>query len=444
MTIAELPHNLDAEKATLGSVLLNRDAIVEVASWLTPDMFYSHAHADIYAAMLHLFGLRTPPDTRTVSDELRRRGQLDRLGGWEYVSDLTEAVPTSAHISYYARQIESAAFRRNLISSSGKAAALAYDQSQADDDVRAGVLALMTDAAIKRDDTGATPLGEMLNDELEECGKDHPPAISTGLYDLDEIIYGLTCEGRLITIAGRPGHGKTALAMTIALNLARQGKPGLFFSMEMSKPELSQRALAMYSEVDGKIIQSRNLTDAVFRKMTEAAGMMLEWPLYTRSGGFSLADIRTMTLQHTTAHGPLAFLVVDYVGLVRASGKKGQTRQQEIGETTRGLKALAMETGADVFMLAQLNRDIERRDDAIPTLSDLREAGDIENDSNIVTFVINPEKLNPDTADKGKGMLWVVKHRGGRCGKVELRFNAPLTRFDNLAKYRAPEGYNNE
>jgi replicative DNA helicase len=441
MSTGELPHNLASEQSVLGSILMDRDRIVEVAHWLKPEMFYSHAHADIYAAMLHLFGQRTPPDTRTVSDELKRRGQLDRVGGVLGVSDLTEGVPTSGHIAYYARIVEEAATRRTLIMNSGKAAALAYDETQPLDDVRAGVLALMTEAITKRDDAGATPLGEMLNEQLEDFGKEHAPATSTGLYDLDEIIYGLTCEGRLITIAGRPGHGKTALALTIALNLVRQGKAGLFFSMEMSKAELSQRAIAMYSEVDGKIIQSRNLTDDQFRKATDAAGLMLDWPLYTRSGGFSLSDIRMMTLQHIMERGALAFVVVDYVGLVRASGKKGQTRQQEIGETTRGLKALAMETGTDVFMLAQLNRNIEGRPDGIPSLSDLREAGDIENDSNIVTFVINPEKLNPETTDKGKGMLWVVKHRGGPCGKVELRFNAPLTRFDNLSKFREAEGY---
>ncbi len=441
MTTAELPHNLDSEQSVLGSILLDSGRIVEVANWLKPEMFYSHKHADIYAAMLHLHNQRTPADTRTVSNELKRRGQLDRVGGVLGVSDLADSIPTSGHIAYYARIVEENATRRALIANSGKAAALAYDETQSIDDVRAGVISLITEAAVKRDDAGATPLGEMLNEQLEDFGQEHAPATSTGLYDLDEIIYGLTCEGRLITIAGRPGHGKTALALTIALNLVRQGKPGLFFSMEMSKAELSQRAIAMYSEIDGRTIQSRNLTDDQFRRATEAAGMMLDWPLYTRSGGFTLADIRTMTLRHIMEHGPLAFVVVDYVGLVRPSGRKGQTRQQEIGETTRGLKALAMETSADVFMLAQLNRDIEKRDDAIPSLSDLREAGDIENDSNIVTFVINPEKLNPETQDKGKGIVWVVKHRGGACGKVELRFNAPLTRFDNLAKFRDVDGY---
>lgn len=441
MSTAELPHNTDAERATLGSVLLSQDRITEVAAWLKPEMFYLKRHGDIYAAMLALTQQGTPADIRLVSAELARRNQLERVGGVVYLSELVDYAHSSAHISHYAQQVESAAFRRRLIQASGKIAAVGYDEARPDDEVRTEVLALVTEAVSKRDDSGATALGEMMDELLDEFGKEHPPASSTGFYDLDEIIYGLTCEGRLITIAGRPGHGKTALALSIGLNLAEQQKSGLVFSMEMTKRELTQRILAMRSEIDGKTIQSMNLTDDEFRKATETAAMVNAWPLYTRSGGFSLADIRSHTLRHIAEYGELAFVVVDYVGLVRPSGKKGQTRQQEIGEITRGLKALAMETGVDLFMLAQLNRDIEKREDAIPTLSDLREAGDIENDSNIVMFVINPEKLNPDTEHKGKGFLWVVKHRGGACGKIELRFNAPLTRFDNLARFRDVEGY---
>ena len=442
MHIEELPQNLDAEKATLGSVLLNRDSLVAIANWLTPPMFYLQRHADIYAAMLHLFSQRTPPDTRTVSDELKRRGQLEAVGGTMYVSDLTDAVPSSYHIVDYARTVESMAKRRLMIRNSGKAAALAYDESVPDDDVRAGVIALMTEATTARDDAGAASIGEMMDRMLDRLGQDRAPATSTGLHDLDVIIYGLTRKGRLITIAGRPGHGKTALVLTIALNLAEQGKHGKIFSMEMAEEELTDRFAAMRSNIDGKIIQSGNLTDDQFRKVTEVAGTVNQFPLYTRAAStFSLADIRTMTLQHIMTHGALDFIIVDYLGLIQPSGRRGLSRQQELGEMTRGLKALAMETGADVFMLAQLNRDIEKRDSERPTLSDLREAGDIENDSNIVLFVVNPEKLNPETTDKGKGMLWVVKHRGGPCGKVELRFNAPLTRFDNLEKYRAVDGY---
>jgi replicative DNA helicase len=270
--------------------------------------------------------------------------------------------------------------------------------------------------------------------------RDHPPAISTGLRDLDEIIYGIRKE-RLITIAGRPGHGKSALALTIACNVVKQGHPGLFFSMEMSQEELAQRILSMHSGIDGAAIQAYRLDEREIATATDAAMRVSSWPLTVHCGGYSLADIRTKTLQHIAEHGDLAFVVVDYLGLVRPSGKKGQTRQQELGEITRGLKALSSEVRADVIMLAQLNRGIEGRDSAIPTLSDLREAGDIENDSNIVLFVINPEKFDPNTADKGKGIIYVSKHRGGKTGKTELMFNAALTRFDPLERYRTVEGY---
>ncbi len=281
----------------------------------------------------------------------------------------------------------------------------------------------------------------MMRDLMDQFGKDNPPALSTGLYDLDAIIYGIR-KDRLITIAGRPGHGKSALALTLACNVARQGHAGLFFSMEMSEEELAQRALAMNSGIDGAAIQAYKLDDDEIAIATEAAMRAGEWPLTVHSGGFTLVDIRTRTLQHIAEHGDLAFIIVDYVGLVKPSGNKGLTRQQQIGEITRGLKALAMETHADVIMLAQLNREIEGRESAIPTLSDLREAGDIENDSNIVLFVINPEKFDPSTMDKGKGIVYVSKHRGGRTGKIELLFNAALTRFDNIApEWREMDGY---
>lgn len=441
METLELPHNLDAEKSTLGSILLNRDRIGEVAAWLTPEMFYMRRHEMIYAATLKLFEGRTPPDIRLVAAELAKRGQLDQIGGTEYLSDLTDSVPTSAHITHYARLVQSAAFRRRLILIGGQVAVLGYEDAKSDDDIRAGALALVTNAVTNHSDAGASSLGEMMDELLDEFGKEHPPAISTGLYDLDAIIYGITCEGRLITIAGRPGHGKSALALTIALNVAKQGHPGLFFSMEMSKRELTQRALSMCSEIDGKTIQSLDLTDDEFRTATETAAAVNGWPLYTRAGNFSLGDIRTHTLQHIAEYGALTFIVVDYVGLVRPGTSKGISRQQQLGEITRGLKSIAMETHTDLFMLAQLNRDIEDREKKVPVLADLREAGDIEENSNIAIFVINPEKFDANTEHKGKGLVYVQKHRGGRCGMTELTFNAPFTRFDNCEHFREVEGY---
>lgn len=443
MNTPELPYNLDAERSVLGSVLLNRDALTAVASWLKPEMFYLERHSDIYRAMLDLYARRTPADTRTVSAELDRCGKLDSAGGILYISDLIDSVPTSYHVASYAAFVEDAAFHRAIITLGGKLAARGYDASTSADDLRAEALALITEAVAGRGQKVGSTLDEMMRDLMDGFTRDHPPAISTGLRDLDEIIYGIRND-RLITIAGRPGHGKSALALTIACNVVRHGHAGLFFSMEMSREELAQRALSMHSGIDGAAIQAYRLDEREIATATDAARTVAAWPLTVHSGGYSLADIRTLTLQHIAEHGELAFIVVDYVGLVRASGKKGQTRQQEIGETTRGLKALAMETHADVLMLAQLNREIEGRTSPIPTLSDLREAGDIENDSNIVLFVINPEKFDPNTPDKGKGIIYVSKHRGGKTGKTELMFNAALTRFDNKAPdWREAEGYNN-
>lgn len=439
----ELPHNLEAERAVLGSILLNRDALASVAPWLKPEMFYQQRHADIYCAMLDLFVRRTPADTGTVAAELKRRGQLDAIGGIPYLSDLVDAVPTSYHIGYYAGFVEDAAFHRTAIQLGSKIAQRGYDTSTSADDLRAELLALFTETVAKRGQTSGKTLDEMMRELMDQFGKEHPPAISTGLYDLDAIIYGIR-KDRLITIAGRPGHGKSALALTIACNVVRQGCPGLFFSMEMSEEELAQRALAMNSGIDGASIQAYKLDDDEIAIATEAAMRAGEWPLTIHSGGFTLVDIRTRTLQHIAEYGDLGFLVVDYVGLVKPSGTKGATRQQQIGEITRGLKTLALETHTDVLMLAQLNREIEGRESAIPTLSDLREAGDIENDSDIVLFVINPEKFDPNTADKGKGIVYVSKHRGGRTGKTELMFTAALTRFDNKApEWREAEGYDN-
>ena len=443
MHAPELPHNLDAERAVLGSILLNRDALAAVAPWLKPEMFYMARHADIYRAMLDLFVRRTPTDTRTVSAALKQRGQLDSVGGISYISDLIDAVPTSYHIGYYAAFVEDAAFHRNLIALGGRLAARGYDTSTSADDLRAEALTLFSETVGKRGQASGQTLDEMMRDLMDQFGKEHPPAISTGLYDLDAIIYGIR-KDRLITIAGRPGHGKSALALTIACNVARQGHTGLFFSMEMSQEEIAQRTLSMTSGIDGAAIQAYKLDDHEIAIATEAAMRAGEWPLTVHSGGYTLMDIRTLTLQHIAEHGDLSFVVVDYVGLVRPGNAKGMTRQQQIGEITRGLKALAMETHADVIMLAQLNREIEGRESAIPTLSDLREAGDIENDSNIVLFVINPEKFDPNTADKGKGIVYVSKHRGGKTGKTELLFNAALTRFDNKApEWREVEGYDN-
>jgi replicative DNA helicase len=436
----ELPQDIDAEKAVIGSILLNREALVAIADQLDASMFHYERHSQIYDVMLHLYQQRTPPDTRTVAGEMRRRGCLDECGGTGYLSELVDSVPSSYHVQHYARLVEEAWLARRVIELGGKVASIGYEWDKGGETLRAEVQALVTEALAQRAKRDAVPLGDLMNSLWDQFGKGETGAIPTGLHDLDELIYGVR-KTRLITIAGRPSHGKSALALSIACNLAYANHAGIVFSMEMEGLELAQRVLAMQSGIDGGQIQRADLNDSELRNAAEWIGRTGNWPLYIRSDAASLNDIRTITLRHIALHGPLAYIVVDYVGLVTPSSRKGQTRAQEIGEISRGLKALAMEAQCDVFMLAQLNREIEHRSDPIPTLADLRDSGDIEQDSNIVIFVVNPERFDPQTEHKGMGFLYVAKHRGGPCGKVALRFNAPLTRFDNLERYRDVEGY---
>lgn len=440
MTHPELPQDIDAERAVLGSILLNRDAITAIADTLEASMFHYERHAQIFDVMLNLYQRRTPPDTRTVAGELRRRGQLEGCGGVGYLSELVDAVPSSYHIQHYARLVGETSLLRAGIQLGGKIAGLAYGWSGSADEYRAEVQALVTEAIAQHNKAGAAPIGDVMNRLWDQLTTSETTAISTGLYDLDNLIYGLR-KGRLVTIAGRPSHGKTALALTIACNVASRGAAGLVFSMEMDEEELGQRILAMQSGIDGRQIQQLHLDEGEMRSAATWIGRVGEWPLWIQTSAVTLNDIRTITLRHIAQHGPLAFVIVDYVGLVTPSGRKGQNRAQEIGEISRGLKALAMEAKCDVLMLAQLNREIEHRSDPIPTLADLRDSGDIEQDSNIVIFVVNPEMFDPQTEDKGKGFLYVAKHRGGARGRIALKFNAPLTRFDNLVEYREVEGY---
>lgn len=442
MNAPETPQNLDAEKATIGSCLLNRDAITQIAARLTPQAFYLERHAQIYDVIRSLYERRIPPDMRTVLGELRKRNQVDAIGGAAYLSELVDYPATSYHVEHYAKLVIDCAFQRAAIAAGSKIAALGYDNRLTTDELRERVLQVIGDAVARPDRAGFVSLGDMMSELADQFNKDQTQALPTGLHDLDRLIYGVR-RGRLITIAGRPSHGKTALALTIALNVVERGVSALVFSMEMDGTEIAQRVLSMQSGIDGEVIQQLQLDEGELRTATETMLRIGPWPMFVHAETVSLSDIRSLTLQHIAEQGPVALVVVDYVGLVKASGKRGQTRGQEVGEISRGLKALAMEARCDVLMLSQMNREIEKRpgEVPIPSLADLRETGDLEQDSNIVIFVVNPELFDPDTDQKGVGILHVAKHRGGKRGRVILRFDAACTRFQNLTHFREVEGY---
>lgn len=446
-----LPANLDAERATLGSVLMNRDALLVIAPWLHPPMFYAERHAWIYAAMLQCLACGTPPDARMVSDELRRRGQLDQLGGLPYLAELIEAVPTSYHVEHYARIVERCSVLRALIAAGARIAALGYDEQTDLESTIEQAQAVLTRAAHRTNDGAIAPLGQALHEVYNAMMDDEhgPPGCPIGLRDYDEMTGGLH-DGNLIIAAGRPGHGKTGLALSIALNLAERDKRVLIFELEMSRDELAQRTIAQRSGVDLSRITRHRLGAEEIDRIVDAMGGLCDLSVdVDETGAASLSDIRTRALRHATMHGRLDLVIVDYIQLVRVN-LPGRTREQEVAEVSRGLKALAKELRCPVLALAQLNRGVEHRSDPRPLLADLRDSGQLEQDADQVMFVFREELHDKDTDKKGIAELIIAKHRNGPLGVAPLRFEASTTRFMDLS-YRLPDagpprsrGWNND
>lgn len=436
---AELPAAPESEKATLGSVLLNRDALTPIAAWLLPEDYHYERHGLIFAAMLDCWRRRVPPDTKVLVEELRKRGQLDSVGGIAYITDLVDAVPTSYHVESYALDVFRAAVRRRLIAAGGQIAALGYDEQSELDQVLVEAQALLT-AVVQRlgqKRGGLMPISDVMGELYDFFADEQTPAIPTGLRDYDTLTGGLW-PGDLIVPAGRPGHGKSALVKTIAVNVAKVGHPVALFSLEMERRKIGLNILAMETGIDGMALKQRTLDEAdmarVFAVMGEA-----DWPLFLEDVRVSMTEIRARCLRHIAEHGPLKLVIVDYLQLVKpASGRV--PREIQVSEIARSLKELAMELSCTVIAPAQLNRAIEGRADPTPTLADLRESGEIEQAADQVAFIVRPEKFDPETDQRGIGILYLEKHRDGEPGKIPLRFDGPRTCFADLS-YRPIEGY---
>ena len=433
MTYPELPQDLAAEQAVLGSILLNRDAIVQVAPWLTPEHFYLEKHAQIYHAMLGLYTRRTPPDSRTISAELKQAGQLETVGGIAYLSDLADAVPTSYHIEYYARIVERHALYRAAIAAGGRIAARGYGQGTAEE-LRADVQALVNQALLSGSSSaGLTPLETVLDRVIKRAASTQSAAVPTGLSAYDHLTGGLW-PGHLVVPAGRPGHGKSSFVATIAANVAAAGGAIAYFTLEMEMDEVAERLISAATGINGMELRQGELATNELRQLMEASARMSSWPFFLEDVRTPLPEIRAKTLRHIAEHGPIALLVIDYIQLVPPAGRARGNRQQEIGEVTRGLKALAKELKCTVMAPSQLSRAIEERADPIPTLSDLRESGDIENDADQVVFVVRPDLFDA-SKPAGVSSLYVAKHRGGKVGKVDLFFDAERTLFVDLDRW---------
>lgn len=429
------PHSDEAEKSVLGAILIDKDAIVEVAEAVKSEMFYNENHGLIYAAMIALYENRDPIDLITVADKLKKDKGLTRVGGMAYLSELTNVVPTSANVVKYAALVKETYIKRQMISAAATLGELAFDDSNE--------LATILDTAekavfslsqknIKR---SFIPIKEALAesfDRLDELQKMEGGlrGVPTGFNDLDDVLAGLQ-DSNLIILAARPGVGKTALATNIAQYAAVEKKiPVGIFSLEMSNLELINRMLVGQAGIDAWKMKTGNLKPDDFEKLSEAMGILADSPLFIDdTPGQTILQMRTKARRLHSEVG-IKLLVVDYLQLVVGDGKY-ENRVQEVGAISQGLKNLARELRIPVLALSQLSRAIENRGGKIPQLSDLRESGSIEQDSDVVMFLYRPDDNNLE-----QYRLSIAKHRNGPLDQVSLIFKGEKIKFFGMERRR--------
>ena len=431
------PQNIDAEKSLLGAVLINEDVLADVTEFASARDFYDRRHATIYGAMLRLYEHRKPVDLLTLTDELKKKKELDEIGGTAYLTELTNYVPTAAHAATYAEMVAQKAVRRRLIKASGEISELGYD-----DDIEVQELLekaetelfAVSDQNLKQD---LVSMEEILTDSFDRLEELHRNkgmlrGVKTGYRDLDNMTAGLQ-RSDLIILAARPAMGKTTLVTNLAYNVATLNKQSvLFFSLEMSKEQLVDRMLADASGVDAWNIRTGNLSDDDFSKLSEAMGEMAEAPIFIDdTPGLSVLEMRTKA-RRAAHEAPLGLIIIDYLQLMQGSASTQGNRVQEVSEISRGLKLIAREMNVPVIALSQLSRSVESRSPQIPQLADLRESGSIEQDADIVMFIYREAYYNPDTERENVTDLIIAKHRNGPTGKVELYFHPERLRFMSL------------
>ena len=432
------PQNLDAEKSLLGAVLIDEEVLADAAEITHAHDFYDKNHGLIFAGMMRLFEKHKPVDLLTLTDELKRKDELEMVGGSAYLTELTNYVPTAAHASAYAEMVAQTAVRRRLIKASGDISELGYDESTTTQELlekAEAELFSVSDQSTKQDLVSLESILTDSFDRIEELSKNKGSlrGVRTGYRDLDNMTAGLQ-KSDLIILAARPAMGKTTLVTNLAYNVATiEKKPVLFFSLEMSKEQLVDRMLADASGVDSWNIRTGNLSDNDFAKLSEAMGEMAEAPIYIDdTPGLSVLEMRTKARR--IAHdNQLGLIIVDYLQLMQANGNHNGNRVQEVSEISRGLKLIARELNVPLIALSQLSRSVESRTPPIPQLADLRESGSIEQDADIVSFIYRPGYYEPDNPEvQNITDLIIAKHRNGPVGKVQLYFHPERLRFMSL------------
>jgi replicative DNA helicase len=430
------PHDVEAEEAVLGALLIDPDAIIKVAPILAAADFFIHRHGWIYEAMRNLFERRCPIDVVTLVDELRKVGRLDEIGQEAAITSFINRTPSSMHVEWYAGIVKEKATRRRVMAVAGEMARMAFDLELLPEDLLAKSERMLLDATGDNTSKGPVFAGALVDkvfDHIDRvCQSKGITGLPTGLTDLDMLIGGFQNDD-MIVIAGRPGMGKSALALQIVTYVAEKfGKRSLIFSIEMSDEQLTQRALSSKSGIEVTRLRTGQIQDTEWPRLLEAQKRISTLPFaIDDSSTITPQQMRAKAIRHHAKYG-LDLVVVDYIQLMD-SDLRGQNRHQEVADISRACKKLARELKIPVIVLSQLNRSVESQHDKRPTMAHLRESGAIEADADVILFIYRDEVYNSDTQYPGVAELIIGKHRSGPTGVVKVFFRSQFTEFVSLA-----------
>lgn len=435
-----MPHSIEAEQSVVGAMLMDKDAILTASELISGQDFYQSAYGVIFDSMVELFNEGRPVDLVTLQDRLKEKDVPPEISSLEFVRDLVTAVPTSANVKYYAEIVADKSMMRRLIKLNDELSNICYAGNEPLPAILEKTEKSVFELLQKRNLGEYTPIRQVvLNalDRIERASKNkgNVTGIPTGFNDLDYKLSGLQ-PSDLVLVAARPSMGKTAFVLNIAQYVAFKKEKGVaIFSLEMSKEQLVNRLFSLESQVDSQAIRTGNLKDSDWEKLIEGAGIIGKSNLIIDdTPGISVSELRSKCRKYKLEHD-IQLVIIDYLQLMTGSvGRHSESRQQEISEISRSLKALARELNVPVVALSQLSRAVEGRPDKRPMLSDLRESGAIEQDADVVMFIYRDEYYNKDTEYKKQAEIIIAKQRNGPVGTVHLAWLADYTKFANLSR----------
>ncbi len=435
-----MPHSVEAEQSVVGAMLMDKDAILAASEIICGDDFYQNAYGVIFDSMVELFNEGKPVDLITLQERLKEKEMPPEISSLEFVRDLVAAVPTSANVRYYAQIVSDKAVMRKLIKMNDELSNICYAGNEPLESVLEKTEKSVFQLLQNRNAGEYVPIRQVVMNALEKVekaskSKGTVTGIPTGFIDLDYKLSGLQ-PSDLVLVAARPSMGKTAFVLNIAQYVAfKKDKCTAIFSLEMSKEQLVNRLFSLESQVDAQALRTGNMKDSDWEKLIEAAGIIGQSNLIIDdTPSISISELRSKCRKYKMEHG-LDLIIIDYLQLMSGSvGGRSESRQQEISDISRSLKALARELNVPVIALSQLSRAVEQRPDKRPMLSDLRESGAIEQDADVVMFIYRDEYYNKDSEYKKQAEIIIAKQRNGPVGTVHLAWLGEYTKFANLSR----------